>query len=58
MPGKRSTTVPVKVIRKVHHVPDFYRGVTTKRHDWPKTYGNGSSGELARKPAQPTRSNS
>lgn len=57
MPGKRSTTVPVKVIRKVHRVPDYYRGVTQVTHDKPRTYGNGYNGSL-RKPAQPSRSNS
>jgi hypothetical protein len=55
MPGK-SKSVPV-VRRKVkrHPVPDYYRGITTKRHDWPSTYGNGWNG--SNKPAnQPSKS--
>lgn len=54
--AKTSTTVVVKRLPvKRHPLPAYWQGKSQRTHDWPKSYGNGESGEL-RKPAQPTKS--
>ena len=55
---KKSTTVPVIVIRKSHRIPDYYRGKTQVTHDRPRTYGNGYDGGNVKPASPPTRSNS
>ena len=57
MPKQNSTTVIVKRLPVKHHsVPAYWQGQSQRKHDWPRTYGNGYNGSNVKPANQQSKS--